>query len=112
MSLASITSGSSAGEPCCNGAEMGELSAEYVSWRHADHAVDRSRQDDITRAQRRAEGGELVRQPGNAPGGVSKYGRARAGIDQLSVPGHHHPDEPQVNVGHLALVAPHDQQAG
>ena len=60
---------------------------------------------DVVYAQGRAEGRELVRQPGDAPDRLAEHGRARAGVDQLAVPGHRHADEPQIEVGDLAQVA-------
>src|SRR5271166_660885 len=78
------------GELCCHRTQVAELGAEHVSRFHRDDPGHGPGQHDVACAQGRAEGRELVRQPGDAPDRVAEHGRARAAVDQLAAPGHRH----------------------
>ena len=58
------------------------------------------------------EAAQLVREPGNAASGVTERGRAGTGVDHLTVPGNHDPEQAQIEILDLAHPAADHQQAG
>src|SRR5579871_491971 len=81
-----------------DGTEWAEIAMHRVAFACPDHAREGAREHGVPRLQRHAVRAELVREPGDAHGGVAEHARGESSLLDLAIDVHDASDPAQIDV--------------